>query len=174
MRLIRRWTKTETSSPKMAASVDPRVRPPITPTIRPRIKGRRPEGGRSLTLEAPHLAARSLHPHDKMSLLPQLLELVVVALFGAENMHNHIAEVEQDPPIGRRTFAPVRRYLDRVQGFLNGQWNSQVLANLMFDWMFRGGGDFGRGATIAIIIMIAVIPIMVWNIRQANKETGGH
>jgi len=26
----------------------------------------------------------------------------------------------------------------------------------------------------AIVIMIAVIPIMVWNIRQANKETGGH
>jgi alpha-glucoside transport system permease protein len=39
--------------------------------------------------------------------------------------------------------------------------------------MFRGGGDFGRGATIAIIIMLAVLPIMVWNIRQANKEMGG-
>jgi alpha-glucoside transport system permease protein len=63
---------------------------------------------------------------------------------------------------------------DIVLTMTNGQWNSQVLANLMFDWMFRGGGDFGRGATIAIIIMIAVIPIMVWNIRQANKETGGH
>ncbi len=25
-----------------------------------------------------------------------------------------------------------------------------VLANLMFDWMFRGGGDFGRGAAIAL------------------------
>jgi alpha-glucoside transport system permease protein len=49
-----------------------------------------------------------------------------------------------------------------------------VLANLMFDWMFRGGGDFGRGAAIAVIIMIAVIPIMIWNIRQANRETGGH
>jgi len=45
----------------------------------------------------------------------------------------------------------------------------------MFDWMFRGGGDSGRGAAIAIIIMLAVLPIMVWNIRQANAEQkGGH
>ena len=55
----------------------------------------------------------------------------------------------------------------------NGQWNSQVLANLMFDWMFRGGGDFGRGATIAIVIMVAVVPIMIWNIRRANAEMEG-
>ena len=50
----------------------------------------------------------------------------------------------------------VLKVFDIVLTMTNGQWNSQVLANLMFDWMFRGGGDFGRGATIAIIIMIAV------------------
>ncbi len=68
----------------------------------------------------------------------------------------------------------VLKIFDIVLTMTNGQWNSQVLANLMFDWMFRGGGDFGRGATIAMVIMIAVIPIMVWNIRQANRESGGH
>jgi len=68
----------------------------------------------------------------------------------------------------------VLKVFDIVLTMTNGQWNSQVLANLMFDWMFRGGGDFGRGAAIAVIIMIAVIPIMIWNIRQANRETGGH
>ena len=50
----------------------------------------------------------------------------------------------------------VLKVFDIVLAMTNGQWNSQVLANLMFDWMFRGGGDFGRGATIAIIIMLAV------------------
>ena len=55
----------------------------------------------------------------------------------------------------------------------NGQWNTMVLANLMFDWMFRGGGDSGRSAVIALIIMAAVTPIMVWNIRQANREMEG-
>lgn len=68
----------------------------------------------------------------------------------------------------------VLKVFDIVLTMTNGQWNSQVLANLMFDWMFRGGGDFGRGAAIAVIIMLAVVPIMVWNIRQANRETAGH
>jgi alpha-glucoside transport system permease protein len=69
----------------------------------------------------------------------------------------------------------VLKVFDIVLTMTNGQWNTQVLANLMFDWMFRGGGDFGRGAAIAIIIMIAVLPIMIWNIRQANADRqGGH
>jgi alpha-glucoside transport system permease protein len=69
----------------------------------------------------------------------------------------------------------VLKVFDIVLTMTNGQWDTQVLANLMFDWMFRGGGDFGRGAAIAIIIMIAVLPIMIWNIRQANSENrGGH
>lgn len=64
----------------------------------------------------------------------------------------------------------VLKVFDIVLAMTNGQWNTQVLANLMFDWMFRGGGDFGRGAAIAVILMLAVVPIMVWNIRRANAE----
>jgi alpha-glucoside transport system permease protein len=64
----------------------------------------------------------------------------------------------------------VLKVFDIVLAMTNGQWDTQVLANLMFDWMFRGGGDFGRGSTIAIVIMIAVLPIMIWNIRNANAE----
>ncbi|TCT35309.1 carbohydrate ABC transporter permease [Martelella mediterranea] len=67
----------------------------------------------------------------------------------------------------------VLKIFDIVLAMTNGQWNTQVLANLMFDWMFRGGGDFGRGAAIAIVIMVLVIPIMIWNIRNANKEMEG-
>jgi alpha-glucoside transport system permease protein len=40
----------------------------------------------------------------------------------------------------------------------------------MFDWMFRGGGDSGRGSIVALMIMMAVIPIMFWNIRNFRKE----
>jgi len=64
----------------------------------------------------------------------------------------------------------VLKIFDIVIAMTNGQWSTQVLANLMFDWMFRGGGDFGRGSTIALVIMIAVLPIMIWNIRNANAE----
>jgi len=64
----------------------------------------------------------------------------------------------------------VLKVFDIVLAMTNGQWNTEVLANLMYDWMFRGGGDFGRGATIAVVIMLAVVPIMVWNIRRLNAE----
>jgi alpha-glucoside transport system permease protein len=65
----------------------------------------------------------------------------------------------------------VLKIFDIVLAMTNGQWNTQVLANLMFDWMFRGGGDFGRGATVAVVIMLAVVPIMIWNIRRLAAET---
>ena len=67
----------------------------------------------------------------------------------------------------------VLKVFDIVLTMTNGQWNTMVLANLMFDWMFRGGGDSGRSAVIALVIMAAVTPIMIWNIRQANKEMEG-
>ena len=63
----------------------------------------------------------------------------------------------------------VLKVFDIVLAMTNGQWGTQVLANLMFDWMFRGN-DSGRASTVALVIMILVIPIMIWNIRNAKKE----
>ncbi len=63
----------------------------------------------------------------------------------------------------------VLKVFDIVLAMTNGQWGSQVLANYMFDWMFRGL-DFGRASTIALVIMAMVLPIMVWNIREARKD----
>jgi len=68
----------------------------------------------------------------------------------------------------------VLKVFDIVLTMTNGQWNTMVLANLMFDWMFRGGGDSGRSAVIALVIMAAVTPIMIWNIRQAHRDAEGH
>ncbi len=48
----------------------------------------------------------------------------------------------------------VLKVFDIVFAMTNGQWNTQVLANYMYDWMFRGF-DFGRGAAIAMVIMLA-------------------
>jgi alpha-glucoside transport system permease protein len=66
----------------------------------------------------------------------------------------------------------VLKVFDIVFAMTNGQWNTQVLANYMYDWMFRGF-DFGRGAAIAMVIMLLVTPIMVWNIRRAAAEMRG-
>ena len=67
----------------------------------------------------------------------------------------------------------VLKVFDIVLAMTNGQWGTQVLANQMFSWLFQGGGDYGRSAVIALVIMILVVPIMVWNIKNANAEMEG-
>ncbi|MFC3167285.1 carbohydrate ABC transporter permease [Paracoccus fontiphilus] len=64
----------------------------------------------------------------------------------------------------------VLKVFDIVFVMTNGQWGTQVLANLMYDWMFRGTPDYGRGSAIAIILMVLVTPIMIWNIVNARRE----
>ena len=63
----------------------------------------------------------------------------------------------------------VLKVFDIVATMTNGQWGTQVLANLMYDWMFRGN-DTGRASAAALIIMLLVLPIMIWNIRNARRE----
>jgi len=65
----------------------------------------------------------------------------------------------------------VLKVFDIVYAMTNGEFQTQVLANYMYRWMFISG-DYGRGSTIAVIIMLVVTPIMVWNIRRANAEQG--
>jgi len=64
----------------------------------------------------------------------------------------------------------VLKVFDIVFVMTNGQWGTQVLANLMYDWMFRGTPDYGRGSAVAIVLMILVLPIMVWNIHNVRRE----
>ncbi|HZY68357.1 MAG TPA: sugar ABC transporter permease, partial [Devosia sp.] len=65
----------------------------------------------------------------------------------------------------------VLKVFDIVFAMTNGEFQTQVLANFMYSWMFRSG-DFGRGSTIAVVILLAVAPIMIWNIRRAQAEEG--
>ena len=51
----------------------------------------------------------------------------------------------------------------------NGQWGTQVLANYMYDKIFRAF-DWGVGSAAAMVIMLLVTPILVWNIRNARRE----
>ncbi len=63
----------------------------------------------------------------------------------------------------------VLKVFDIVLAMTNGNWNTQVMANLMFDQMFRAF-DTGYASFLALVIMVAVIPIMVVNIRRMNRE----
>jgi len=64
----------------------------------------------------------------------------------------------------------VLKVFDIIYAMTNGQWQTEVLANLMYDWMFRGGGDSGRGSVLAVCIMIGVIPILAWNLYRHRNE----
>lgn len=63
----------------------------------------------------------------------------------------------------------VLKVFDIVLAMTNGQWETQVLANYMYDKLFRSF-DWGVGSASAMIIMLLVTPILVWNVYNARKE----
>ncbi len=63
----------------------------------------------------------------------------------------------------------VLKVFDIVFAMTNGQWQTQVLANYMYDKLFRAN-DWGVGSASAMIIMLLVTPILVWNVYNARKE----
>ncbi len=63
----------------------------------------------------------------------------------------------------------VLKVFDIVFAMTNGQWQTQVLANYMFDQLFRAG-NWGVGSAAAIIIMLLVTPILYMNVRNARRE----
>jgi alpha-glucoside transport system permease protein len=63
----------------------------------------------------------------------------------------------------------VLKIFDIVFAMTNGQWQTQVLANYMYDKLFRAN-DWGVGSASAMIIMLLVSPILIWNIHNARKE----
>jgi alpha-glucoside transport system permease protein len=46
---------------------------------------------------------------------------------------------------------------------------TEVIAERMIDWFFISNND-GRAAAIAVVLFIAIIPVMVWNIRRFREQ----
>ena len=63
----------------------------------------------------------------------------------------------------------VLKVFDIVLAMTNGQWQTQVLANYMYDKLFRAN-DWGVGSASAMVIMLLVTPILVWNVYNVRKE----
>ncbi|WP_103333503.1 carbohydrate ABC transporter permease [Pseudotabrizicola formosa] len=63
----------------------------------------------------------------------------------------------------------VLKVFDIVFAMSNGQWETQVLANYMYDKLFRAN-DWGVGSAAAMVIMLLVTPILIWNVYNARKE----
>ncbi|MGK0273895.1 MAG: ABC-type sugar transport system permease subunit [Ilumatobacter sp.] len=63
----------------------------------------------------------------------------------------------------------VMKVFDIVKVMTNSNFGTQVLANDMFNQAFNARNT-GRGAALAMLIFISVMPIMVANIRRMQKE----
>ena len=63
----------------------------------------------------------------------------------------------------------VLKVFDIVRTMTNGNFGTQVLANEMYAQSFVQF-DKGRGSALAVILFVAVIPLIVYNIVQLRKE----
>lgn len=57
------------------------------------------------------------------------------------------------------------KIFDIVQAMTGGQFQTDVIATLQFKQMFTAF-DFGRGSALAIVLLIAVSPVIWYNLRQ--------
>lgn len=62
------------------------------------------------------------------------------------------------------------KIFDIVQAMTGGNFGTQVIANEQYSQMFRAF-HFGRGAAIAIVLLLAVVPVMWYNLRQLGRQT---
>lgn len=58
---------------------------------------------------------------------------------------------------------------DIVYVMTNGNFDTDVLATRMYKELFSAR-DFGHASVIAVIMLIAVLPVMVWNLRVYRQQ----
>ncbi len=63
----------------------------------------------------------------------------------------------------------VLKVFDIVFVMTSGQFNTEVIANRMFREMFSFR-NFGRASAIAVVLLVAVIPVMVYNVRSLRES----
>jgi alpha-glucoside transport system permease protein len=66
----------------------------------------------------------------------------------------------------------VLKVFDIIFVMTGGNFDSSVVAVRMYDEMFRFR-NFGQATTMAVLLLVAVIPIMVVNIRNLRRQGVG-
>ncbi|MCA8884685.1 MAG: sugar ABC transporter permease [Rhodobacteraceae bacterium] len=59
------------------------------------------------------------------------------------------------------------KIFDIVYTMTGGNFGTEILPSYMMSFMFK---DDGRATSVAFVIMVLVLPVMIWNIRQSRKE----
>jgi ABC-type sugar transport system permease subunit len=63
----------------------------------------------------------------------------------------------------------VMKVFDIVKVMTNGEFATNVIANEQFDQSFRFN-DYGRGAALAVVLFLAILPIIIYNVNRIRKE----
>jgi alpha-glucoside transport system permease protein len=63
----------------------------------------------------------------------------------------------------------VLKVFDIVFVMTNGQYDTEVIANRMYREMFTYG-NYGRSSALAVILLVAVIPVMIYNVRSLERS----
>lgn len=58
---------------------------------------------------------------------------------------------------------------DIVYVMTNGNYDTEVIANRMYKELFSVG-HFGRASAVAVVLMLAIVPVMVFNIRRFRQQ----
>ncbi|HEV8565332.1 MAG TPA: sugar ABC transporter permease [Actinomycetota bacterium] len=61
------------------------------------------------------------------------------------------------------------KVFDIIFVMTGGNFGTEVIAERMIRWFFISGHD-GRGAAIAVVLFVAIIPVMLWNIRRFREQ----
>ncbi len=61
------------------------------------------------------------------------------------------------------------KIFDIVRVMTNGNFGTQIVANEMYAQSFVQF-DYGRGSALAVVLFVAVIPLVIYNVRQLRKE----
>lgn len=63
------------------------------------------------------------------------------------------------------------KVFDIVFTMTGGRYGTEVIANQFYVQMFRSF-QYGRGSAIAVLLLIAVLPVMWYNLRHFNQQQG--
>ena len=63
----------------------------------------------------------------------------------------------------------VLKVFDIVFVMTNGQFETEVIANRMYREMFSFG-NYGHASALAVVLLVAVIPVMIYNVRSLEQS----
>ena len=71
--------------------------------------------------------------------------------------------------VGTTMIITALKAFDIVYTMTGGQLHTDVIANLMYKEMFRFG-EFGRASAVAVVLLLAIVPIMFFNIGRFRAQ----